>query len=361
LESSLIRCHSAGAGIQAGTAKGGGSGHRVSLPFCVLVVVATLEASMSEPRQTTVIDTAERFRGCLVGLIAGECLGAPLEGLSPAVIKRLHDEITEIRGGGFLGIQPGQYGRNGEAALCVINSLVQLSRFDMDDVVARWLEWKRSGFRGMGATTSDALERIEKGTQWRDAGRKVAQSQTAGNGAMARVAPIALFFLNDRPSLIQHATELSMATHGHPEALGAAVATAVLIAELCDGANVVEAVEVAAATARARDEAVIAGCVRGSARKELRDLGTSTYCLHTLETSTWCLARTNSFEEALVTAANLGGDACGHGAVTGALAGAYYGHAAIPERWTSVVQAHQRLVDGADALHRLLFPRGTSA
>jgi len=224
-------------------------------------------------------------------------------------------------------------------------------------VVARWLEWKNSGFRGIDATTSDALSRIEEGTQWHDAGRKVAQSQTAGNGAMARVAPLSLFFLNDRASLIQHVTELSMATHGHPEALGAAVATSVLLAELCDGASVQEAVAVTAETGRARNEAMIAGCVRGSARKELRDLGTSSYCLHTLETSVWCLASSASFEEAVVHAANLGGDACGNGAVTGALAGAFHGYQAIPQRWTSVVRIHPHLVEAADALYRMVFPR----
>ncbi len=312
---------------------------------------------MSEPSQTTTVSVADRFRGCVTGLVVGECLGAPLEGLSPAVIKRLHDEVTEIRGGGFLGIQPGEHARNAAATLCVVDSLVQHTRFDMDDVVARWLKWKNSGFRGIGATTSDALSRIEEGTQWHDAGRKVAQSQTAGNGAMARVAPLSLFFLNDRASLLQHATELSMATHGHPEALGAAVATSVLLAELCDGASVKEAVAVTAETGRARNEAMIAGCVRGSARKELRDLGTSSYCLHTLETSVWCLASSASFEEAVVHAANLGGDACGHGAVTGALAGAFYGYPAIPARWTSVVRVHPHLLEAADAIYRLVVPR----
>lgn len=302
------------------------------------------------------VSPGSRFRGCLVGLVVGECLGAPLEGLSPAVIKRVHDQVTEIRGGGFLGLKPGEHARNSALMLWTAESIVELSRFDMDDVVSRWLGWKQSGVKEVGTTIAEALERIQAGTHWRDAGRKVARSQAAGNGAMARVAPLSLFLLRDRPALIQHATELSMATHGHHEALGAAVATAVLIAELSDGASLLEAVEVAAATARARDEAVIAGCVRGSARKELRDLGTSSYCLHTLETSAWCLARTESLEEALITVVNLGGDAAAHGAVTGALAGAYYGYEAIPERWTSAVKAHDQVVRQADALSALALP-----
>ncbi len=49
---------------------------------------------------------------------------------------------------------------------------------------------------------------------------------------------------------------------------------------------------------------------------------------------------TTGFEEALVTAVNLGGDADTVGACIGALAGARYGSGAIPERWLS------RLEDG---------------
>jgi ADP-ribosyl-[dinitrogen reductase] hydrolase len=41
-----------------------------------------------------------------------------------------------------------------------------------------------------------------------------------------------------------------------------------------------------------------------------------------------------SFEEAIVAAANMGGDADTIAAITGGLAGAYYGYDAIPERWT---------------------------
>ena len=47
-----------------------------------------------------------------------------------------------------------------------------------------------------------------------------------------------------------------------------------------------------------------------------------------------CICTTSSFEEALVKAVNLGGDADTIGAITGGLAGALYGYEAIPERWT---------------------------
>ena len=52
-----------------------------------------------------------------------------------------------------------------------------------------------------------------------------------------------------------------------------------------------------------------------------------------LEAALWCFATTDSFEDAILKAANLGDAADTTAAVCGQLAGAYYGHALIPHRW----------------------------
>jgi len=59
----------------------------------------------------------------------------------------------------------------------------------------------------------------------------------------------------------------------------------------------------------------------------------SGYVLHTLEASIWCLLTTDSFEEAVLRAVNLGEDTDTTGAVTGGLAGLLYGISSIPEKW----------------------------
>ena len=53
----------------------------------------------------------------------------------------------------------------------------------------------------------------------------------------------------------------------------------------------------------------------------------------TLEAALWAVGSSGSFEQALISAVNLGGDADTVGAVTGALAGAKWGERAIPTRW----------------------------
>ncbi|OSY43818.1 ADP-ribosyl-[dinitrogen reductase] glycohydrolase [Streptomyces platensis] len=54
-----------------------------------------------------------------------------------------------------------------------------------------------------------------------------------------------------------------------------------------------------------------------------------------LGSAVWALRTTAGFEEALRAAVDLGGDTDTVAAVTGGLAGAYYGLDAIPARWTA--------------------------
>lgn len=62
----------------------------------------------------------------------------------------------------------------------------------------------------------------------------------------------------------------------------------------------------------------------------------------TLETALACAYQTSSFEDALIMAVNLGGDADTIGAVTGGLAGAAYGISQIPKPWLDQVKAKEK-------------------
>jgi ADP-ribosyl-[dinitrogen reductase] hydrolase len=67
---------------------------------------------------------------------------------------------------------------------------------------------------------------------------------------------------------------------------------------------------------------------------------------------------TESFEEAVVDAANLGGDADTIAAITGGLAGAFHGFSAIPKRWTDALAPDVRA--RLDALADAAFANRTA-
>ena len=72
--------------------------------------------------------------------------------------------------------------------------------------------------------------------------------------------------------------------------------------------------------------------------------------VHTLEATLWSVSRTDSFEDALILAVNLGEDSDTVGAVTGQLAGALYGLSATPERWLAPLFWRSEITRSADAL-----------
>jgi ADP-ribosyl-[dinitrogen reductase] hydrolase len=76
----------------------------------------------------------------------------------------------------------------------------------------------------------------------------------------------------------------------------------------------------------------------------------SGYTVHTLEAAAWSFLTTESYEEAVARAANLGHDADTVAAVCGALAGAYYGYATIPSKWRRQLQSEARIREIALAL-----------
>jgi ADP-ribosylglycohydrolase len=70
--------------------------------------------------------------------------------------------------------------------------------------------------------------------------------------------------------------------------------------------------------------------------------------VETQEAAAWCLLNTGGFEEAVLRAVNLGGETDTTGAVTGGLAGARYGPAAVPQKWLSTLARPEKIDEMID-------------
>ena len=82
---------------------------------------------------------------------------------------------------------------------------------------------------------------------------------------------------------------------------------------------------------RASEVALIAnGSYRNKSADVIRGTG---YVVESLEAALWCFLQTDTFEAAVLKAANLGDDADTTAAICGQVAGAYYGESGIPGKW----------------------------
>ena len=298
------------------------------------------------------VDTIDRFRGCLVGVAVGDALGAPVEGMWREEIERRYGRVTELFSGGWLGLGPGEWTDDTAMMLCIARSIVEKGRFEPGDVALKFLDWFEAGALGIGRTTYVALDALRRGATWQDAGR-IAHDRlagmSAGNGSIMRCAPIALLDAKDPESLIRHSIDSSLITHWDPRACWGAVALNMAISQLIyEGKDAlldrvvgkVEQPEVREAVAK------VAGI-------QMEDIVPSGFVLDTLQAALWCFLNTTSFEDALVTAVNLGGDTDTIGAVCGSLAGARYGLEGIPMRWQQPLAGRLEIIELAERIYEL--------
>lgn len=84
----------------------------------------------------------DRFRGCLLGLAAGDALGTTVE-FSPL---GSFTPVADIVGGCPFHLHPGEWTDDTSTALCLADSLVACRGFDPADQLRRYLRWWRERY-----------------------------------------------------------------------------------------------------------------------------------------------------------------------------------------------------------------------
>ncbi|WP_237479121.1 ADP-ribosylglycohydrolase family protein [Lichenibacterium dinghuense] len=300
--------------------------------------------SDTDPDKPALLD---RARGALLGLAVGDALGATLEfGPRIASVKDYHREMI---GGGPFGLQPGEWTDDTAMMLALSKSLTLRKGFDPVDVMERWVSWYRTGEYSctgtcfdIGGTTRAALERFERTG---DPFAGSADEHTAANGSLMRVAPVALFGLDDEAEAVRIAREQSRLTHAHPACVSTCDYFVRLLRLFILGEEDPIKLALVKWSGHPEVQRAKAALWGGLKRKDARSTG---YVIDTLESAFWAVSASGSFEQAVVLAVSLGGDSDTVGAVTGALAGAKWGERSIPERWLKPLAWRSKI--GATAL-----------
>jgi ADP-ribosylglycohydrolase len=81
------------------------------------------------------------------------------------------------------------------------------------------------------------------------------------------------------------------------------------------------------------------------AKLPVAEINSEGYVIDTLEASLWCLLNSSSYSEAVLKAVNLGGHTDTTAAVTGGLAGIYYGVEGIPQQWMNQIARKQDIIN----------------
>ncbi|WP_326735233.1 ADP-ribosylglycohydrolase family protein [Streptomyces sp. NBC_01022] len=280
----------------------------------------------------------DRVAGAVVGSAVGDALGAPFEfGPAGVYTARFPDGVGTMCGGG--GWDPGEATDDTQMAVLVAESLLERDGLDLPDMFGRFRRWAAGEPKDIGLQTESVLT---GGDPWDTAAALHFQinGRAAGNGSLMRAATSAVYFAGTgqpqeeaRAATMDAARRIAALTHGDRAAWEGTAVLHELIRVALDGADPLAALPDALAAVhpdhRERWATVLAPGWHPDRATEFN--GAVWPCLGT---ALWALCTTRSYEDALASAIDVGGDTDTVAAVTGALAGAVYGFGAIPTRWT---------------------------
>lgn len=269
----------------------------------------------------------ERFIGTLLGAAVGDALGGPVEFMTAQEIANRYGTVREMMGGGPYRWECGEYTDDTSMMLCIAESLAVNHNCCPGDIAQKFVAWYKTEPKDIGCTTREALSRLENGAPFFAAG--VQEKPT--NGSIMRCAPLSLMYLFREDALIDASMEVSAITHKHIEAKLSCVFLNLMIAKLLLGASQKDAYLYAVTRTKEVNHGFVKKYISSSYSPDPR----KGLAVNTLLLAISSFMGARSFEEAVVRAVNLGGDADTTGAVTGALAGAHFGRSGIPRRWSS--------------------------
>lgn len=297
---------------------------------------------------------SDRLAGALLGVHAGDALGATVEFSTWSDIRTRYPEgVRDIVGGGPFHWPAGHATDDTDLTRAVLLAYLDPG----DDVVLTaaghmvdWLEGRWPGRvegkapRDVGRATLTGLTKFQRTG---DPSTSGCGPGLAGNGSLMRCIPTALA-VRDRQRRIDESMRISAITHADMRCTISCAAYNEMVSALFDGAGPQEAVEAGrAAAGELGSKPVVDAIAYGThiqpemlvrTGETFLEDDAAGYVLDSLSLAVAALLDVRPLPEVLIDIVRIGNDTDSNGAIAGGLLGARDGAEAIPPEWTAVLQ-----------------------
>ncbi len=300
------------------------------------------------------------------GFAIADAVGVPAEFKSRSSLKM--SPITDMVGYGTHHMPEGTWSDDSSMTIATMDSINECQEIDYNDIMKKFCEWERDSkytatgvFFDIGISTSSALHRYTRGQKPTECGGKSIRDN--GNGALMRMLPVVLYSdsknlsYEDEVALIN---EMSSLTHGHEISQLGCKIYADYIKGILNGSSKTESLENLQAIDYSQYyspesisyyQRILDGSITDLPEEDIKSSG---FVVDTLEASIWCTHNSDSYEEAVLKAVNLGDDTDTVGAITGSINGLIYGYHNIPKYWRDNLKSKEYLLDVCNKFNNIL-------
>ena len=313
---------------------------RESTPDTAATAVPVVDDPLSDPAALSAArNLRDRFLGALLGLAVGDAVSAATQFRKPGTFTPVGDMI----GGGPFDLPRGGWTDDTAMALCLADSLLERNGADPRDQMERYRRWQQEGYLtstgqcvGITASTARAIAM----SAWRRGALFGSHDPSQLDPEpLSRVAPAVMFFFASSGQAVDQATEAARTTCQAPAVLDACRSLARALHAALSGQPKSIVLEKA-----------VQAIGTGPSGPGPGRTATSISASAALTAAVAAFAATANFRDAVLYAANLGGDSDVITAVCGQLAGAYYSVKAIPTSWHNGLMQKELITSYADRL-----------
>ena len=179
-------------------------------------------------------------KGCLLGALVGDAVGATLEFLLENPTSQQVTWAMSMPGGGRIQVAPGQITDDGELTLCLAQALAECEKFDLEIIARSYVKWIESHPFDIGFTTSSSLGAfrgayVNKESYARIMKKSASQAclYSKANGSLMRITPLGIWGHNLEVSEIaNYARQDTSLSHPNPSCGFAVACYTIAIATL---------------------------------------------------------------------------------------------------------------------------------
>ena len=303
----------------------------------------------------------------VIGLAIGDAMGVPLEFCVRE--KLMQHPTTQMLGYGSHDVPKGSWSDDSSMTLATIDAIIKDGCINYNTIATNFLEWMKNAkytptdtVFDIGRTCLRAIAKFESNQEIAEKCGGTSEMDN-GNGSMMRILPLTYYCFSknmNEKEIYEIVKNVSSITHGHEISIMGCFIYVMYGIELLSNKNLTQAykkikkIKYNTYFSEKTIDRYVRILKKNIKKYSLDEIKSTGFIVDTLEATLWILLNTNSYNQSIIGAINLGNDTDTVGACVGGLAGIYYGLENINKTWQSELLKYDYIVELCDKFNEVL-------